>query len=154
MSIQAKLLRVLQERSMSALANLETRKADVRIISGHQYRPRSGDKAGRFREDLFYRLDVVEIVIPPLRDRREDILPASRGAFWRSLPDRTTGKSWDFQRKRREALINYEWPGNVRELRNAIERAVLLCKEDRVGIHHFPLKLKPSERQPGRGRSW
>jgi two-component system, NtrC family, response regulator AlgB len=89
-------------------------------------------------------------VIPPLRDRREDIVPLAEGLlafFARQNHRRILG----FAEEASEALKNYEWPGNVRELRNAIERAVLLCTDDRVGIHHFPLKLKPLERVPGAG---
>jgi NtrC-family two-component system response regulator AlgB len=150
LSIQAKLLRVLQEKVYERVGDLETRKADVRILAATNIELESAVKAGRFREDLFYRLDVVEIVIPPLRDRREDIIPLAEGLlafFARQNHRRILG----FDDDASEALRNYEWPGNVRELRNAIERAVLLSTADRVGVHHFPLKLKSSERLPGAG---
>ncbi len=148
--IQAKLLRVLQEKTYERLGGLETRKANVRIIAATNIDLEAAIKAGRFREDLFYRLDVVEIVIPPLRNRREDVLQIAEALlafFARQNHRRILG----FSEEAALALKNYEWPGNVRELRNAIERAVLLCTDDRLGIHHFPLKLKPSERQPGPG---
>ena len=148
--IQAKLLRVLQEKVYERVGDLETRKANVRILAATNIDLESAVKMGRFREDLFYRLDVVEIVIPPLRDRREDIVSLAEGLlvfFARQNHRRILG----FAEEASEALRNYEWPGNVRELRNAIERAVLLCTDDRIGIHHFPLKLKPSERVPGPG---
>jgi len=150
LSIQAKLLRVLQEKAYERLGDLETRKANIRVLAATNIDLESAVKTGRFREDLFYRLDVVEIVIPPLRDRREDIVPLAEGLlafFARQNHRRILG----FAEEASEALKNYEWPGNVRELRNAIERAVLLCTDDRVGIHHFPLKLKPLERVPGAG---
>ncbi|MGA2402528.1 MAG: sigma-54 dependent transcriptional regulator [Syntrophobacteraceae bacterium] len=150
LSIQAKLLRVLQEKVYERVGDLETRKANVRVIAATNVDLESAIRTGRFREDLFYRLDVVEIVIPPLRNRRDDILPIAEALlafFARQNHRRILG----FSEEASEALKNYEWPGNVRELRNAIERAVLLCKEERVGIHHFPLKLKPMERQPGAG---
>ncbi len=150
MSIQAKLLRVLQEKVYERVGDLETRKANVRIIAATNVDLESAIRTGRFREDLFYRLDVVGIVIPPLRDRRDDILPIAEALlafFARQNHRRVLG----FSEEASEALKNYEWPGNVRELRNAIERAVLLCKEERVGVHHFPLKLKPMERRPGAG---
>ena len=150
LSIQAKLLRVLQEKVYERLGGLETRKANVRIITATNIDLEAAIKAGRFREDLFYRLDVVEIVIPPLRDRREDI-PQIAEALLAFFARQNHRQILGFSEEASEALRNYEWPGNVRELRNAIERAVLLCKEDRVGIHHFPLKLKPSEHQPGPG---
>ncbi|HIJ77317.1 MAG TPA: sigma-54-dependent Fis family transcriptional regulator, partial [Deltaproteobacteria bacterium] len=150
LSIQAKLLRVLQEKAYERLGDLETRKANVRVLAATNIDLDSAVKAGRFREDLFYRLDVVEIVIPALRERREDIVPLAEvllAFFARQNHRRVLG----FTEEASEALENYEWPGNVRELRNAIERAVLLCSDDRVGIHHFPLKLKPLERVPGPG---
>ena len=150
LSIQAKLLRVLQEKVYERLGGLETRKANVRIITATNIDLEAAIKAGRFREDLFYRLDVVEIVIPPLRDRREDI-PQIAEALLAFFARQNHRRILGFSEEASEALRNYEWPGNVRELRNAIERAVLLCKEDRVGTHHFPLKLKPAERQPGPG---
>jgi NtrC-family two-component system response regulator AlgB len=150
LSIQAKLLRVLQEKVYERVGDLETRKANVRILAATNIDLESAVKTGRFREDLFYRLDVVEIVIPPLRDRREDIGPLAEGllAFFAWQNHR---RILGFAEEASEALKNYEWPGNVRELRNAIERAVLLCTDDRIGIHHFPLKLKPLERLPGAG---
>jgi len=150
LSIQAKLLRVLQEKVYERVGDLETRKANVRILAATNIDLEAAVKTGRFREDLFYRLDVVEIVVPPLRDRREDIVPLAEALlafFARQNHRRILG----FAEEASEALKNYEWPGNVRELRNAIERAVLLCTDDRVGVHHFPLKLKASERLPGAG---
>jgi NtrC-family two-component system response regulator AlgB len=150
LSIQAKLLRVLQEKVYERVGDLETRKANVRILAATNVDLESAVKAGRFREDLFYRLDVVEIVIPPLRERREDIVSLAEGLlafFARQNHRRILG----FAKEASEAIKNYEWPGNVRELRNAIERAVLLCTDEIVGVQHFPLKLKPLDRLPGPG---
>jgi NtrC-family two-component system response regulator AlgB len=150
LSIQAKLLRVLQEKVYERVGDLETRKANVRILAATNVDLESAVKTGRFREDLFYRINVVEIVVPPLRDRPEDIIPLAEGLllfFARQNHRRILG----FAEEASEALMNYEWPGNVRELRNAIERAVLLCTDDRIGVHYFPLKLKPLERVPGAG---
>ena len=144
LSIQAKLLRVLQGKVYERVGDLETRKANVRILAATNIDLESAVKTGRFREDLFYRLDVVEIIIPPLRDRREDIVSLAEGLlvfFARQNHRRILG----FAEEASEALKNYDWPGNVRELRNAIERSVLLCTDDRIRIHHFPLKLKPLE---------
>jgi NtrC-family two-component system response regulator AlgB len=148
--IQAKLLRVLQEKVYERVGDLETRKANVRVLAATNVDLESAVKTGRFREDLFYRLNVIEIVIPPLKERREDIVSLAEGLlvfFARQNHRRILG----FSDEASEALKNYEWPGNVRELRNAIERAVLLCSDDKIGIHHFPLKLKPLERMPGAG---
>ncbi len=150
LSIQAKLLRVLQGKVYERVGDLETRKANVRILAATNVDLESAVKGGRFREDLFYRLDVVEIVIPPLRERREDIVAVAEGLlafFARQNHRRILG----FTEEASEALKDYEWPGNVRELRNAIERAVLLCTDEMVGIQHFPVKLKPSDRLPGAG---
>jgi NtrC-family two-component system response regulator AlgB len=150
LSIQAKLLRVLQEKAYERVGDLKTRKANVRIMAATNIDLESAIKTGRFREDLFYRLNVVEIMIPALRERREDIVPLAEALlafFARQNHRRILG----FTDEASEALSNYEWPGNVRELRNAIERSVLLCKETRVGFHHLPLKLKPSEREPSAG---
>ncbi len=150
LSIQAKLLRVLQEKVYERVGELETRKANVRIIAATSVDLEAAIKAGRFREDLFYRLDVVEVVIPPLRERREDILPIAESllAFFARQNHR---QLLGYTDEASEFLKNCEWPGNVRELRNAIERAVLLCREERIGIHVFPEKARPSEKIPGAG---
>ncbi len=150
LSIQAKLLRVLQEKAYERVGDLKTRKANVRIIAATNIDLESAIKTGRFREDLFYRLNVVEITIPALRERQEDIVPLAEvllAFFARQNHRRIQG----FSQEASKALRNYEWPGNVRELRNVVERSVLLCKEAHVGIHHLPLKLKPLEREPSAG---
>jgi len=148
--IQAKLLRVLQDKVYERVGDLETRRADVRFLAATNVDLESAIKAGRFREDLFYRLNVIEIVIPPLRERPEDILPIAEGflAFFARQNHRHT---LGFAEEVRETLANDEWPGNVRELRNAIERAVLLCNEELLAMRCFPLKLRSAERVPGAG---
>lgn len=150
LSVQAKLLRVLQEKAYERVGALRTRKANIRIIAATNIDLEEAIRDGRFREDLFYRLNVVEIIIPPLRERREDIIllaEALLAFFARQNHRRIPG----FSDAASEALRNYEWPGNVRELRNSIERSVLLCKDTVVGVHHLPLKLKPLEREPEAG---
>jgi NtrC-family two-component system response regulator AlgB len=148
-SIQSKLLRFLQERSYERVGDLHTRKADVRIIAATNVDLETAVKAGRFREDLYYRLNVVEIRMPPLRERREDILPLAEGllAFFSKQNHRTLG----FTDEAREALKGYEWPGNIRELRNAIERAVLLCRSERIGVEHLPFGHVKTQTAPGIG---
>lgn len=148
--IQARLLRFLQEKVYERIGDLETRKADVRVITATSVDLEGAVREGRFREDLFYRLDVVEIVIPPLRDRREDILPIAERllAF---LARQNHRRILGFSEDTGEALRNYSWPGNVRELRNAIERAVLLCNEERISLPCFPNKLRSVEPAPGVG---
>ena len=147
LALQPKLLRVLQEKEYERLGDSVTRKADVRIITATSVDLEEAVRAGGFREDLFYRLNVMELLMPPLRDRREDILPLAERllAFFARQNHR---KILGFTAEAREALVNYAWPGNVRELRNAIERAVLLGSEDRIGQALLPLKLMPSPTEP------
>ncbi len=145
--LQAKLLRVLQEKEYERVGEVETRKADVRIITATSVDLAAAVKAGRFREDLFYRLNVVDIVMPPLRERQEDILPlAERLLAWfaRQNHRRVLG----FTEPARAALRHYSWPGNVRELRNVIERAVLLCTAETIGVESMPLHLAPAPPEP------
>jgi NtrC-family two-component system response regulator AlgB len=150
LALQAKLLRFLQEKTYERVGELKTRKADVRIISATNVDLEAAIREGRFREDLFYRLDVVSIVLPPLRERREDIIPLAEAllAFFAQQNHR---RILGFSREALEILQNYEWPGNVRELRNAVERSVLLCNDSLVAMHHLPLKLTPSGREPEAG---
>ena len=126
MALQAKLLRVLQEREFQRLGGTRTLKADVRVIAATNRDLQAAMRRNEFREDLYYRLRVFEIALPPLRDRREDILPLTEdflSQFEKTLGHRTAGLS----REAREILLAYHWPGNIRELRNALERAVILC---------------------------
>ncbi len=142
LALQPKLLRVLQEKEYERVGDLVTRKADVRIITATSVDLEAAVRAGRFREDLFYRLNVMEIIVPPLRERREDILPLAERllAFFARQNHR---KMLGFTTEAQEALVHYTWPGNVRELRNAVERAVLLSNDDQIGWEHLPLKLTP-----------
>lgn len=141
--LQAKLLRVLQEKEYERVGDAETRKADVRFITATSVDLAAAVKAGRFREDLFYRLNVVDIVVPPLRERREDILPLAErllAFFTRQNHRRLLG----FTEAARAALQHYPWPGNVRELRNVIERGVLLCTGETIGVECMPMHLTPA----------
>ena len=150
LTIQAKLLRVLQEKVFERVGDLETRKADVRVITATNMDLEAAVKERRFREDLFYRLNVVEILVPPLRERRDDILPLSErllAFFARQNHRHILG----FTDGARDALRRHEWPGNVRELRNAVERAVLLCREERIGVEYLPMYLAPTEPVPNIG---
>lgn len=149
-AIQAKLLRVLQEKAYERVGDIHTRKADVRIITATNVDLETAVKAGRFREDLYYRLNVVEICLPPLRERGEDILPLAERllAFFSRQSHRVL---LGFTDEAREALQGYEWPGNVRELRNAVERAVLLCRTDRIGIELLPFTQTKMEAPPSIG---
>jgi len=146
-SLQAKLLRFLQERQFERLGETRTRKADVRVVAATNRDLEADVKSGHFREDLFFRLNVIEVAVPLLRERREDILPLARRflaffarAVGRALPA--------FSPAAESALTSYAWPGNVRELRNAIERAVILWPSPIIEPQAFPERIAESA---GRG---
>ena len=145
--LQPKLLRVLEDKEYERVGDLVTRKADVRIIAATSLDLEEAVKERRFREDLFYRLNVVEIVVPPLRERREDILPLAErllAFFARQNHRRLQG----FSAEARDRLQDYDWPGNARELRNTMERAVLLGSGEHLGMEHLPLHLTPAKPEP------
>ena len=129
LSGQRKLLRVLQSGQFERLGSSETRKVDVRLICATNSDLRREIGAGRFREDLFYRLNVVELSVPPLSERPEDVLPLAE-KFLRDLSPSPTGAMWRLSGEARERLVRYAWPGNVRELENALRRAVLVASTD------------------------
>jgi len=136
-AMQAKLLRFLQDKQFERVGETRSRQADVRIVAATNKDLEAAVLAGQFREDLLFRLNVVEVTVPALRDRREEILPLARRfiAFFvrtshREPPELTP--------EAEAALLAYPWPGNVRELRNAIERAVILTPGRRLGPESFP----------------
>ncbi len=134
--LQGKLLRALQERSIRRVGGVRAIPIDVRVIAATHVRLDQAVKAGQFREDLFYRLNVLPIALPPLRQRREDILPLARHFLARFATE--YGVSHPTLTARAEqALLAREWPGNVRELRNLIERAVLLADQPRLDEGDF-----------------
>ena len=137
-SVQAKFLRVLQEREFQRLGGSRVQKADVRVIAATNRDISAALTSGQFREDLYYRLKVFEIALPPLRERREDILPLAE-AFVEELGPTVGRPSAGISKEARDALLAYGWPGNVRELRNAIERAVILCEGGLITTDHLPL---------------
>ena len=136
-TVQPKLLRLLQDRCYERVGETTTRIANVRIIAATN-RDLSGEvAAGRFREDLFYRLNVIDIELPPLRRRPRDILPLARHLL--RFFARQTGKALDsFTPEAEAALLRHTWPGNLRELRNAIERGVILASGDALDRVHLP----------------
>jgi NtrC-family two-component system response regulator AlgB len=145
--LQAKLLRVLQEKEYERVGEVETRKADVRIIVATSVDLAEAVKVGRFREDLFYRLNVVEIIIPPLRERQEDILPLAE-RFLAFFARQNHRGLLGFTEEARLVLQHYHWPGNVRELRNVLERAVLLSPGETIGVENMPIHLAPMPTEP------
>ena len=138
--VQAKFLRVLEERAFQRVGGTRTIKANVRVIAATNRDLAAGIARGAFREDLFYRLNVFNISIDPLRSRKEDILPLAE-VFLDDL-GRTMGRpAAGISRDAREWLLDYGWPGNVRELRNAIERAILLCDGGLITRDHLPTPM-------------
>jgi len=136
-SVQAKFLRVLQEREFQRLGGSRVLKADVRIIAATNRDLAAALARGDFREDLFYRLSVFEIQLPPLRERSEDIFPLAE-AFVDEIGKTVSRPCAGISKQAREALLAYSWPGNVRELRNAIERAIILCDGGLITAEHLP----------------
>jgi two-component system, NtrC family, response regulator HydG len=135
--MQVKLLRALQERQIRRVGENRNRPISARVIAATNRDLVKEIRAARFREDLYYRLRVVEIAIPPLRDRREDILPLAR-AFVADAARRTGRNVSGFTATAAHQLLRYGWPGNVRELENAIERAVVLTPRSRIDIEDLP----------------
>jgi transcriptional regulator with GAF, ATPase, and Fis domain len=143
--VQAKLLRVLQEREFQRLGGTRTLRADVRVVAATNRDLGAAIARGEFREDLFYRLNVFEIAIPPLRERREDVLVLAE-AFLEELGPTIGRPAAGISRDARDWLLAYPWPGNVRELRNAIERALLLCDGGLITRDHLPAAVgRPEE---------
>jgi DNA-binding NtrC family response regulator len=141
--LQVKLLRALQERQIERLGSSRPVPVDVRLIAATHRDLESMVKRGAFRDDLYYRLNVVTIAIPPLRDRRADILPLLEhfiGRFGRAAGKAIRGLT----REAHDALLHYEYPGNVRELENLVERAVVLTRDDVIGLGDLPLGLTRS----------
>ena len=135
---QAKLLRVIQERDFMRLGGMETIKVDVRIIAATNVDLRQMMEEGRFREDLFYRLHVISIQLPPLRDRKDDI-PLLVQHFLQKYGEENHRKSdLEVTPDALDLMTEYDWPGNVRELENVIERAVVLTSSSRIGVELIP----------------
>jgi NtrC-family two-component system response regulator AlgB len=150
LSLQPKLLRFIQEREYERVGDYTTRKANVRIITATNVNLEKAVKEGRFREDLFYRLNVIQIETPPLRERPDDVVALAERLlifYGRSNHHPFTG----FTKEALQALAEYHWPGNVRELSNVVERAAILCRTDRVGIDSLPTNLVPAGSTPNLG---
>jgi transcriptional regulator with GAF, ATPase, and Fis domain len=139
-AVQAKLLRVLQEREYQRLGGTRPLKANVRILAATNRDLEEALARGQFREDLYYRLRVFEIRLPPLRERTEDILPLAE-AFLEEIGPAVGRPAAGISRQAHEALHTYHWPGNVRELRNVLERASILCDGGLITVEHLPAGL-------------
>jgi len=148
--LQAKLLRFLQEKRFERVGETRTRTADVRIVAATNRDLEEEVKAGRFREDLLYRLNVVEITVPPLRERPEDILPLAL-RFIAFLARQTRRQPPDLSPATERVLVSYPWPGNVRELRNALERALILTPGQVLEPESFPERIAAQPTTPTLG---
>jgi len=140
-SIQIKLLRFLGERSFERVGSNKTLSADVRLIAATNKNLAELVKAGRFREDLYFRLRVVEILLPPLRQRPEDI-PLLARTFLTEFAAENQKKVSGFSPEAMDLILRYSWPGNVRELRTTMEHAVVMCRGDRVTPRDLPPVLR------------
>jgi NtrC-family two-component system response regulator AlgB len=151
LEIQPKLLRLLQEKEYERLGEQKVRRANVRVIAASNRNLESAVEGGRFREDLFYRLNVIALCLPPLRERPSDLMPLAAGYlqfFARQCGKRIRG----FAPATEQTLTSYAWPGNLRELRNVVERAVILATGEEIEPSDLPDKLnRPG--QPGQNGS-
>ena len=150
LSLQPKLLRFVQDKEYERVGDCTTRKANVRIITATNLNLEKAVKEGLFREDLFYRLNVIQIEIPPLRERPDDVVLLAEKLL--AFYGRNNHRSFiGFTKEALQMLKQYHWPGNVRELSNVVERVAILCQTDRVGIESLPTNLLPSDSIPNIG---
>ena len=140
-NIQIKLLRVLQEKKFERLGGKETIVTDVRIVAATNKDLKAEIAKGTFREDLYYRLNVVNITVPPLRDRKDD-LPLLIYEFIKQFAAENNKTITDVDEKTRSILFNYNWPGNIRELKNCIESAVVMCRGNIITRGDLPPSLR------------
>ena len=146
-STQAKLLRVLQEREIEPLGSTKTTKVDIRVLSATNKDLKEEVKRGVFREDLFYRLNVVPIVVPPLRERKEDI-PLLIEHFLKIYNEKNGRLLKGFHPRTLDAMMRYSWPGNIRELENVVERAVILTRDEYVSLPELPEPIAQAVGEP------
>jgi two-component system response regulator PilR (NtrC family) len=150
--MQVKLLRVLQERRFRRVGGLEELQADIRVVAATNQDLTRAVAEGRFREDLFYRLNVIPIVLPPLRERREDV-PLLAEHFLAKYAEEMQKPITGISRSAMDVLIRYDWPGNIRELENVLERAVALEATPTVLVESLPLNLRGITKTGGASKS-
>ncbi len=146
-SVQTKLLRVLQEKEITHLGGTDSIKTDVRVITATNRNLEKALKEGRFREDLYYRLNVIPIVIPPLRERKSDI-PLLLDHFIKKFCTDSGRPMMKFSEEAMEVCLNYDWPGNVRELENAVENSIVLGEGDVILPEFLPLNIVSQQHPP------
>jgi len=147
LNLQSKLLRVLQERELVPVGGARPRQVNVRILAATHKNLEEMTRAGQFREDLFFRLNVVPIMIPPLRQRREDIIPLVY--HFRDKFSKKYGFQRDFAPEVIEAFLEYDWPGNVRELENMVERLMVVSAGELISVSQLPISLNRSASKSG-----
>jgi two-component system NtrC family response regulator len=140
-ALQAKLLRVIQEKTFERVGGSKTLQADVRVISATHQNLEEFMQQGRFRQDLYFRLNVVSLFLPPLRERREDI-PLLIDHFLKKFGLQNHKEGLEISQEARELLLRYPYPGNVRELENLVERSVVLCRGQLITTRDLPFHLK------------
>ena len=136
-NVQIKILRVLQEKKFERVGGEQTIEVDVRIIAATNKNLEEEVKAGRFREDLYYRLNVIHITVPPLRDRKEDI-PLLMSSFLKEFNEENNKHITGVDGRAKAAIFKYDWPGNIRELRNCMESAVVMCSGNEISLNDLP----------------
>ena len=141
LTTQVKILRVLQEQEFEPVGGTQTLKVDIRVIAATNKDLKEEIEAGRFREDLFYRLNVVTLNVPPLRDRREDI-PLLADFFLKRYAEKNRRHMKGFSPRAVDLLMRHPWPGNVRELENVVERAVILAREETISPMDLPSAIR------------
>jgi DNA-binding NtrC family response regulator len=149
---QAKLLRVLEEKRFRRLGGTKEITVDVRVIAATNRKIKEAIAEGRLREDLYYRLNVMEISLPPLRERMSDV-QSLLFEFLKIYNQRNNKTIKDFDPQAIEKLMAYSWPGNIRELKNSVERAVILCNEEYIQVKHLPTPIVQREPQTGKPES-
>jgi DNA-binding NtrC family response regulator len=146
LALQPKLLRVLQDGEVRPLGTNRAERVDVRVIAATNRDLERALREGRFREDLYYRLNVIQLQLPPLRGRQEDILPLAEHFLLRSAR-RSSKVVHGWKEGARKLLLGYQWPGNVRELENVVERAVALAEGELIGVEDLPRNLQERKGQ-------
>ena len=143
LAVQAKVLKVLEEKRFRRLGSVQERYADVRLIAATHRNLQEAVQAGKFREDLFYRLNVMPLEIPPLRERPQEIVPLAEFLL-RQMARQKAARCPIIPDETKTLLEGYEWPGNLRELKNLLERAFLLCQDQLLKPELFPIQKKPA----------
>ena len=143
---QVKLLRVLQEKSFERVGGTETLHVDVRVIAATNKNLEDEVKKGNFREDLYYRLNVIRLQMPSLKERKDDI-PLLMHSFLKEYCEENSKEIKGFDRQSKNAMLKYNWPGNIRELRNCVESAVVMCTGDEIKLEDLPSSVQEKGRE-------